>query len=584
MKLLNLSKRFLLFIFLFIFFMPLLLGEENIDIWNKDNFDKKKKIINKNSPTSKENNISINLNKNTSNESKIEISEEIKNTQESFAVSGIYDPEENNFNLNMWSNSEGTKIKDTIERIDKIKLSSFAEEMFVNTILTNSFLPESNMTEKEFLGKKLDWLIKNKKNNLIEIFLNKNREFPYKKKALKYLVDENISKANIKEACDKINFIGKKIKDKYLERFKIICLVKSNKKNEAQLMLDILREQKLSDKFFDSKINFLLGVSEKQEKKILDDNLLNFYLSSITVTNFEYLPNRKTDPFIWKYLSAANLLKVETIAGKEQLKELELAANNNSVDKLQIFESYKNIPYNIRDLLRAEDVYKTLEPIEARALIYQKFLLSESTENKLNYLFLLNQLFKKDNLSNIYKSYLSNQLKLLELKDIPKKYEKFVNSNIILESDKKLNKIKYNDSKYETSKIARFYTEKNFSIKNVEKELKNVHKKIKKNKKYKLSLKDVILLESLESDGIEMPKDIKYQELAQNNLPPIELLNFEKNNEIGLLALRIVELIGEDEITDFDDQSIYFISHLLNKSGLKKFRDKLLIIALSQRD
>ena len=584
MKLLNLSKRFLLFIFLFIFFMPLLLGEENIDIWNKDNFDKKKKIINKNSPTSKENNISINLNKNTSNESKIEISEEIKNTQESFAVSGIYDPEENNFNLNMWSNSEGTKIKDTIERIDKIKLSSFAEEMFVNTILTNSFLPESNMTEKEFLGKKLDWLIKNKKNNLIEIFLNKNREFPYKKKALKYLVDENISKANIKEACDKINFIGKKIKDKYLERFKIICLVKSNKKNEAQLMLDILREQKLSDKFFDSKINFLLGVSEKQEKKILDDNLLNFYLSSITVTNFKYLPNRKTDPFIWKYLSAANLLKVETIEGKEQLKELELAANNNSVDKLQIFESYKNIPYNIRDLLRAEDVYKTLEPIEARALIYQKFLLSESTENKLNYLFLLNQLFKKDNLSNIYKSYLSNQLKLLELKDIPKKYEKFVNSNIILESDKKLNKIKYNDSKYETSKIARFYTEKNFSIKNVEKELKNVHKKIKKNKKYKLSLKDVILLESLESDGIEMPKDIKYQELAQNNLPPIELLNFEKNNEIGLLALRIVELIGEDEITDFDDQSIYFISHLLNKSGLKKFRDKLLIIALSQRD
>ena len=584
MKLLNLSKRFLLFIFLFIFFMPLLLGEENIDIWNKDNFDKKKKIINKNSPTSKENNISINLNKNTSNESKIEISEEIKNTQESFAVSGIYDPEENNFNLNMWSNSEGTKIKDTIERIDKIKLSSFAEEMFVNTILTNSFLPESNMTEKEFLGKKLDWLIKNKKNNLIEIFLNKNREFPYKKKALKYLVDENISKANIKEACDKINFIGKKIKDKYLERFKIICLVKSNKKNEAQLMLDILREQKLSDKFFDSKINFLLGVSEKQEKKILDDNLLNFYLSSITVTNFKYLPNRKTDPFIWKYLSAANLLKVETIEGKEQLKELELAANNNSVDKLQIFESYKNIPYNIRNLLRAEDVYKTLEPIEARALIYQKFLLSDSTENKLNYLFLLNQLFKKDNLSNIYKSYLSNQLKLLELKDIPKKYEKFVNSNIILESDKKFNKIKYNDSKYQTSKIARFYTEKNFSIKNVEKELKNVHKKIKKNKKYKLSLKDVILLESLESDGIEMPKDIKYQELAQNNLPPIEFLNFEKNNEIGLLALRIVELIGEDEITDFDDQSIYFISHLLNKSGLKKFRDKLLIIALSQRD
>ena len=57
-----------------------------------------------------------------------------------------------------------------------------------------------------------------------------------------------------------------------------------------------------------------------------------------------------------------------------------------------------------------------------------------------------------------------------------------------------------------------------------------------------------------------------------------------KNNEIGLLSLRIVELIGEDKIVDFDDQSIYFINHLLNKAELKKFRNKLLITSLPQRD
>ena len=582
MKLLNLSKRFLLFIFLFLFSLPLF-GEDKIDIWNKDNFEKKKSKINKEKIISEDNKIKIDLNSNLSNENEIEISEKLKNTQESFAVSGIYDPEENNFKLDMWSNSEGTKIKDTIDRINKIKLSSFAEEMFVNTILTNSFLPESNMTEDDFLEKKLDWLIKNKKEDLIEIFLKKNREFPHKQKVIKYLIDENISKANIKEACSKINFIGKDIKDKYLERFKIICLIKLNKKNEAQLMLDILREQKLSDKFFDNKINFLLGVNDDQDNKILDDNLLNFYLSSITITDFEYLPNRKTDPFIWKYLGAANLLKFETIENKEQLKELELAANNNKLNKSEVFEIYKNIPYKIKELLRAEDVYKTLEPIEARALIYQKFLLSDSTENKLNYLLLLDQLFKKDKLSNIYQIYLSDQLKLLDPEEIPRKYEKFVVNNIILDSSKKLNKIKYSDSRYETSKMLKFYTEKNFSLKNAEKDLKNVHKKIKRNKKYKISLKDIVLLESLKSDGVEIPKDIKYQKLAEKNLPPIELLNFEKNNEIGLLALRIVELIGQDKITDFDDQSIYFISHLLNKSGLKKFRNKLLIIAIPQR-
>jgi len=582
MKLLNLSKRFLLFIF-FLLFSLTLFGEEKIDIWNKENFEKNNENITKEKPLSEENKIKIDVKSNLSNESKIEISDEIKNTQESFAVSGIYDPEENNFKLDMWSNSEGTKIKDTIDRINKIKLSNFAEEMFVNTILTNSYLPASNMTEEEFLEKKLDWLIKNKKNNLIEIFLKKNEEFSHKEKVIKYLIDENISKANIKEACNKINFIGKDIRDKYLERFKIICFIKSNKRNEAQLMLDILREQKFSDKFFDNKINFLLGVNDKQDNKILDDNLLNFYLSSITVKDFEYLPNRKTDPFIWKYLSSANLLKVENIENKEQLKELELAANNNTVDKSQVFEIYKNIPYNIKDLLRAEDIYKTLEPIDARALIYQKFLLSDSTENKLNYLILLHQLFKKDKLSNIYKIYLSNELKLLDSEDVPRKYEKFVLNNIIVETRKKLNKIKYSDSRYETSKMLRFYTEKNFSLKNVEKELKNVHKKIKRNKKYKISLKDVVLLESLESDGVEIPKDIKYQQLAEKNLPPIELLNFQKNNEIGLLALRIVELIGQDKIKDFDDQSIYFISHLLNRSGLKKFRNKLLIISIPQR-
>ena len=100
----------------------------------------------------KDQNSNIDPNKRPSNDQGIEISENLKNTQKSFSVSGIYDPEENNFNLDMWSNSEGTRIKDTIDRIDKINLSSFADEMFTSTILTNSYLPFNNMTEEEFCG------------------------------------------------------------------------------------------------------------------------------------------------------------------------------------------------------------------------------------------------------------------------------------------------------------------------------------------------------------------------------------------------------------------------------------------------
>ena len=50
----------------------------------------------------------------------------------------------------------------------------------------------------------------------------------------------------LKAGCEKIEFIDAKIKDSYLEKFKIYCLVFNDKKAEAQLLLDLLREQKQS--------------------------------------------------------------------------------------------------------------------------------------------------------------------------------------------------------------------------------------------------------------------------------------------------------------------------------------------------
>ena len=46
-------------------------------------------------------------------------------------------------------------------------------------------------------------------------------------------VDENITQANIKKGCEKIKFIDTKIKDSYLEKFKIYCLVFNNQKSQA---------------------------------------------------------------------------------------------------------------------------------------------------------------------------------------------------------------------------------------------------------------------------------------------------------------------------------------------------------------
>jgi len=579
MKLLNLNKKLFFSLILFIFSTPLF-SEDSVDIWNKENLNKKNNITKEKNFSKKKTLSKIKIN--TPLPKKIEVNTNVTKINKNL-VYGIFDPNENNLTLDMWVNSEGTRIKDTIERINKITLSSFAEEIFINTLFTISKLPNQNMTDEEFINYKLDWLIKNNKDELIATFLNRNKEFPNKKKIIRYLVDKNIARANLNEACQKITLISNDVKDSYLEQFKIICFIENNKKNEAQLVHDLLREQKLSNKFFDNKINYLLGLSEKTDPKIDDSNLLNFYLSSIAIPDFAYTPNKETTKKIWQYLTAANLIKISDLESKAQIKQLETAANNNSLSKLYIFEIYKNQEFNFNDFLNTDQIYLTLDSTNARALIYQKVLLSDNIETKLKYLFLLNDLFKKDNLSNIFKEYLNKELKTLDTKDIPQSYQQLVAENIIYKKKNDLRKIKYNDKYYHTSRIIKFYTEENTFKKEPEKEFAAIYKKIKKNKKYKISLKDIILFEALESDGIILPKELIDQKIIKNNLPPPELLNLSKNNETGLLLLRIVELIGEDEILDLDSQTIYFINHLLIQSGIKRFSNRILTTALPER-
>ena len=55
--------------------------------------------------------------------------------------------------------------QDTIDRISNIKLSTFSEEIFTNTLFTIAKLPGQNMTDEEFINYKFDWLIKNKKDD-----------------------------------------------------------------------------------------------------------------------------------------------------------------------------------------------------------------------------------------------------------------------------------------------------------------------------------------------------------------------------------------------------------------------------------
>ena len=575
MKLSDLSK---LIFFLIIFTnLSYSYAENEVDIWKKnpsnslsEDADKQEQKIP--SPLINKNNIT------TSNIIQEQTSSEINNA----LLYGIWDPDKYNFELSMWSNTDGKNIQKTISRLNKLKLSETAENILLNTLFSYSYAPE-NLSEKDFLNIKINWLIKNKKDDLIEQFLTKNNDFPNKNKIIQYLVDRNISSANIKIGCEKVNFIGKDIKDPYLEKFKIYCLIFNNKKSQAQLLHDILKEQKQSDKFFDNAINSLLGVSENKNKKIKDDNLLNFYLSSITFPNFKYEPNDKTKKSIWEYMNSANLITIDDITNKEKIKNIETAANKNQVDKSQIFKIYKQIPFDLNTLINAKTVYQSYEKIEARALIYQKYLLSDNTQNKLDLLFLLKDLFKKENLVNVYTDFLSDRLMELDIDEIPENYLSTVEKNIVSNKDFNQQKIKFDDKTLHRSKLIRYFYEEDYSIKKTQKELDSIYKKIKRNKNYFYSAKDIAVLESLENDGITIPKEINHIGLSDAYNIPDSLNDLAEKGEKGYLALKIVEIIGEDEVNNLDPETIYFITNLLNKLELKEFRNEILATALPLR-
>ena len=105
-------------------------------------------------------------------------------------------------------------------------------------------------------------------------------------------------------------------------------------------------------------------------------------------------------------------------------------------------------------------------------------------------------------------------------------------------------------------------------------------KKIKKNKKYFLSKKDIIFLEALKSDGIEISK--KYDDLykIKKSEMPSDIQLMIDNGEVGTALLRVIEVIGPDKIEKIDEDTVYFIINTLNQLNVDLFRNKLLLKVL----
>ena len=573
----NLNKLILIGILLTILFVTSVLGEDEdqpIDLWEDQ-------VIKKSSPDTGEDivierpTISEDINKII-----IKIDED-KIEDNAETVIGIFDPAENNFNLDMWSATDGEDIKKVLNRINKLKLSQLSEDLLFRVLFTNSYSPKKNLSADEFLKIKVDWLIKRKRIKDLEILFMNNVEVGKNIKATNFLINEYLSSLDIKSACDKINFIDKKFKNIYLEKFVIYCLISNNEKEQAQLIFDLLKERGFQDNFFEDKINFLLGVAEKTNQKILDNNLLNFYLSYITHKNFEYSPTDQTNKYIWRFMFTNNLIKTNSFEDDKIILTYERAAANNSFDKDEIFNIYLKIAFNFNELVKAEEIYKNLPSYKARPLLYQSILLTDDTEKKIQRAFLLKELFIKDKIFEVYNEELSTILKSLNPNEIPEGYDSVISENL---NEKYLtNKVKFDNDILHKSRVIKHFLDENVQLSRTEKDFKIIYKKIKKNRKYFISIKDIIVLESLKHDGVLLPKSLDFEELTSELTVPQNLEELVRKNQIGLVMLKIVEIIGEDNVYDIDPETIYFINQILNQLNLKKIRNNILSEVLPAR-
>ena len=502
-------------------------------------------------------------------------------------VYGLFDPEENDLSLEIWIESDGKVLLEHLKRIEKINLSKDSEKLLIKVLFTNSYLPIKNINSSDFLDYKLEWLIKKDKINIMEEFLSKNPDLKNNTNLLKYLINENLSEADINSACEKVKFFNKETDDDYLQKFKIYCLINDNNLAEAQLQYDLLNEKESIDNFYNKKINYLLGYTEEVDDEISDKNLFNFYLSHIVNKDFQYDPSMKTSKYIWKYLSSSNLLADPNSIDLEDETKFNLyewAAASDSYDKKKLFNIYGKFLFNFDQFLNAEEIYKTLPSYKARALIYQTASLSDNLETKLNLLVLLNDLFKKDNIENAFSEELSSILSNIEEEDVPSKYLGFYQIKINLPTEEEdLGRISFDNKILHKSELLKYFIEDDYTVEKLESDLISIYKKIKKDKKYYFSAKDIILLDSLKADGIKLPKKLEKQYSNNQLTIPEELIDLSNQGQIGLVLLKIIEIIGEDQLKDLDPETLYFITATLNKLDLKKIRNNIIIKTLPYR-
>merc|ERR1711991_181309 len=239
------------------------------------------------------------------------------------------------------------------------------------------------------------------------------------------------------------------------------------------------------------------------------------------------------------------------------LRLLERATHENVFDERELLDTYKKFQFNITQLLNAKDAYKLLPDYEGRALLYQSF--------------------QKKKLDNAFDNEIKVILKKIKKEDVPSNFTTFY-ENHTENKLKKERKIKFNNKKIHQSKLLNYFLNKT-SLPKAEKETNDILKKIKRNKKYVFSTKDMILIESLKSDGVKIDK--KYSNLYEYNFQfSSDIKQMLSNGELGLLLIKIVDIVGESNLEDLDIKTVNLLVSTMNELKNVDLRNEILIEVL----
>ena len=555
--------------------------EKPVDIWNIDKQEEEtasEEIISieKTEEISKSNIYKTQTDK---NKDSIKLDEDL--SSKTIKIAGLYDPQDYGLSISMWSNSDGLKLKKLFKNIDKYKLSKDASEILNISLLTNAYYPNQNITVDEFLKFKTNWLIKDSNLELIEEYLIKNQITNLHPELMRYMVDKYLSQSNVKKSCEIFSKIKEPLENEYLSKFNLYCLINYGKNEEAQLILDLKKELGFEDEYFENKVNYLFGYIDEVNKEVSENSILDFHLAHRTNPEFTFEPKKDTSKLIWKYLSTSNLLyRIQDleITDIDKISTIEKATHDKNYSEEELFEFYKRFQFNINQLLNTKESYKSLSSIEGKALVYQRLLLTEEPKLKLELMKILKDIFESEGIGNAFDLELEKFLKKIDEIDVPSNFTTFYKQHI--KNDEIINKkIKYNNKILHQSKLVNYFNG-DYAKSKIEEDLNKFLKKIKKDKKYFLSKKDIIFLEALKSDGIEISK--KYENLYEINKSemPIDIQKMIDNKEIGTALLRIIEVIGPEKIEDIDDGTVYFIINTLNQLNADLIRNKLLLKVL----